>query len=397
MSIEASHLRRPNTAVAAAMCLTFVLSIIHPSLGANANPLVSERPSCDAVVLPAQVVGDTSQGDQSAHETSSGETGSATEALGGRWRALPPSPFAAIGAASAWTGDRMLVVDGVSRRAATYDPASNAWTLAARPPKSFLPGSPSVWTGSAMIIFGQAEGGAFGLAYDPVNDEWYETSDPPLASVGDAVAWGDLVVVATSGLSVAAYDPVEDCWTPLPSISGHARLAALHSADHMLLAVTIDQGGSIPPVVSAFDAIGGRWIASEPGPSVYLGAEHGLWADERLVFLSGVPNEGVRIWNAAFDPYANAWHTLETECDISTRQAVWTGTLIINGYWRRAYDPLRDRCHRLPRSGDRTRRDGATVWTGQVLIHWSGGQGEELRALPDGRMYRPPETSTSPE
>lgn len=384
-------IRRLGGRVAASFVLT--LSLFAPgSVGsaagaASASPTVSPA-SCPAngstvAIAIEDTVSTATAGGGSAPGTS-------LKGLGGRWRQLPQSPFAAMGAVSAWTGSQMIVVDGAARRSTVYDPDRNEWSSAARPPRGFDRGSAWAWTGQELFVFGTDNGAAFGIAYDPGADGWREIVEPPVGPIHDAVWTGERIVVATRDLLSASYDPSEECWSTLPMITGHSILTSMHAADGMVLAVTEHADGVIPAIVSVLDPTSSAWVASEPSPSVYVGIEDGIWVDGRLVFLLGAPNEGAIVGNVSFDPVAGTWAALDVDCAISTRGAVWTGRLILNGEWRRAYDPQTGSCFRLPPSDDRHRRDGATVWTGRELIHWSGGQGEELRPLRDGVAYRPP-------
>lgn len=307
--------------------------------------------------------------------------------LGGSWRRLPKSPFASIGAAGAWTGAEMLVVDGPTRRAASYDPVSDSWTSESPSPRRFERGAPAVWTGAELVVFGSESDVPFALAFSPSNGQWRELPNPPVSEVEDA-AWTDgRVVVASRDLHSAAFDVAGDCWELLPEIPGNGRLTALYSAGRSVVAVSLDDDGDEPAQMAAFDSSTASWTLGDAAPSLDFAVEHGLWTDGRLIFLSQSATDLAPSTGASYDPADGTWTPMNAGCPISTRQAAWTGTLVINGYEGLGYDPHSNQCYRIPRHDDRHRRDPVTVWTGSSLIHWSGGRGEELNGKPDGVRF----------
>jgi hypothetical protein len=154
--------------------------------------------------------------------------------------------------ASVWDGHEVLAWEpgaagGAKSRFAAYDPASNRWRSLPAPP---LPAgwdySGSVWSGSEFILLGQPSGGApsafVGVAYDAATDAWHRIPSVQLCyEATRQVVWdGSRVLVlpgAASRLapscqygSGAAYDPVANTWSTVPTIPVSAKGSASSKA-----------------------------------------------------------------------------------------------------------------------------------------------------------------------
>ena len=153
-------------------------------------------------------------------------TGASFDPVGGAWSATSTAgaPQARFRPICVWTGQKMLVVGGISATSTglstggAYDPSTNTWTPIA-------PGHTSTttewreygaWTGSEMIT----KSGR----YDPALDTWTATSTPPRTRIGATRLWtGSRVIVwggcweeGSGGCYVDDrgewYEPATDTW-----------------------------------------------------------------------------------------------------------------------------------------------------------------------------------------
>lgn len=326
-------------------------------------------------------------------------------ALGGTWRKLAPSPLAATSASGAWTGSELVVVDGERQEAAAYEPATDSWRRLPPPPVALSPLSPAVWTGTQAIFIDEgADGGHATLAFDPATDTWTELADVTVERPWYAV-WADgALVVANERLSAARYDPSTDAWVGLPAIPSDPRVdsggVSLYWTGNEVLAVVADlvKDGDVQTVASLDPA---TWTWGEPStsPLSWLSGVP-VWTGQRLVSLTADSDEDWGEVNATFDPATGTWTSVENPCDLSTDNAIWTGSLILDVHAQRAMDPETGQCYKVPRPPDllpkspqRLLSRSVEAWTGEELILWSGNPGEELPALPTGVAFRPSTTS----
>lgn len=324
--------------------------------------------------------------------------------LEGRWTPMARSPFAAQGGLGAWTGEELLVV--AKGHAAAYDPEADRWRSLADAPVNLGDGGRdvAVWTGTDLLVWTSSNARSEGYAMDPDANGWEALPSLP-SEIEDPVVTGvlmdDHVVVATDRGQVASFDLGNKCWAvlstgglkrPAPSTSDvEARPRSLHWTGHELLMTTWH-----PPVdpnvfpgrskLWRLSPGGDEWEDTGPTP-LTAGWPDGIWTGSRLLFLGGPRDDAGSSQGAAFDPGAGTWEIFEQPCGPSSRDAVWTGTLVMSRW--SALDPATGTCLRLPESPGRTRYGPVEVWTGSELIVWSGGQGEELPPKPDGERFRP--------
>lgn len=116
------------------------------------------------------------------------------------WRSIAPSPLGPRTLpAAAWTGDEMLIWGGSDRSLASffddgaaYDPATDTWHRL--PPAPITPRAPlSVWTGEEFLLWGSKAGTiddpAAGAAYNPLEHRWRRIADAPLKLTRASAAW----------------------------------------------------------------------------------------------------------------------------------------------------------------------------------------------------------------
>ncbi|MEA2026079.1 MAG: hypothetical protein U9O18_05260, partial [Chloroflexota bacterium] len=339
--------------------------------------------------------------------------------LGGTWRELPRSPFAAPYAFAVWAGDRMVAIDPWRGRTATYYPPTRRWEEHQRIPGEnaangeTISGPLAVRAGREVIVLGYRDtpDSSFGVGYafDPARGRWREIAPPPMDGGREAAWIGDLLVVASRDRSAAAYDPVADCWlqmpeVPLPELPENEHTwrdmeweaRSLHWTGDELLAVVGTDVERVPVGIVSFDPRTWTW---DPGPQAppSIRLSNPILADGLLWFMFEDTLDD-HIVDATYDPVTKLWAAVDIDCPISSWRAVWTGRLIMEPMWdRHAYDPRTGQCFRTPRLKDRARTSGATVWTGREYIVWSGAYGDSGRAFPDGIVYRPPRSAITAE
>jgi hypothetical protein len=317
----------------------------------------------------------------------------------GHWHEMAPSPFASVAGTGAWTRHRAIVVSPDERKAASYDPVTDQWRLLPGPPRSFPQYGDAVWTGEEVLFVGGAapdDAPTIGVAYDPHAATWRRLSPSPLADYEAAVwAGGRLVVAASRGQTardgIAAYDPTTDAWTSLPEPPMTSQWLLVGAGD-CLVAYGFDWLAHATPTLAIMDMATGTW-----GPLIEtpLGRDAGkpTWTDnDQLLFLGGQANAAGDMVAATYDIRTGAWLPVDDDCGSGT--GLWTGRWMLGR--QRVFDPAREQCYRTPRSHDRSRRRALQLWTGQELLVWSGGGGEELPALPDGKRYRLPAWAATP-
>ena len=291
-----------------------------------------------ATTAPEVAADSTREAAASAEAIAAEATTEATpRQLTGKWHRLPESPFGSAFGVGAWTGEEMVVIDGWSRRAAGYDPASRRWTTYPRMPGPRF-ASAAVWIGNELVVTTRRGEHALALALDPSSRSWRELPPvpPALHAIGSAVWTGVALVVASpepveesstpQRPRAAAYYPTADCWVELPDVPGEGGLIALHAAGDSVLAVTGSGDEDPGVVVSILDLASGAWTSASPSGLVDDG-NAGVWTGTELAILSRERNNGA-IRNSAYDPATDSWRVLDPACRTETSSGVvWTGEL----------------------------------------------------------------------
>jgi hypothetical protein len=147
------------------------------------------------------------------------------------WRMLPPAPISERRPFSVWTGKELIVWGSTGRElflqdGAAYDPTTNAWRLIAEAPVDITDGS-AVWTGDEMIVVGAAldwnnhadTPTAIGAAYDPEADSWRKLPPSDLSPQAMTAEWLDGELIAWDYEQASqAYDPAADGWRALSDV-----------------------------------------------------------------------------------------------------------------------------------------------------------------------------------
>ena len=309
------------------------------------------------------------------------------------WRRLPRSPLTPrVEAAAVWTGRELIVWGGYDRLGrgalhtagdgAAYDPARRTWRRLPPAPLSARAYATAVWTGREVLVVGgvpavrtdRGRGVTDAAAYDPVRERWRRLAASPRLR-GPLVAqhlvwtgarllvWSDWEQVHRSavtltdgqqaireegrdGVDVWAYDPAADRWTVLPAASGQPALggALVWTGREVLSVAGRPYHG--PPLDrnpgARYDPARNRWQPLADGPLDTAALPATLWTGAALV-----------VWNS------------ESERRGDPRTAFQSGD-------GAAWDPGRDRWHRLPRPRSTGGHGSVAVWTGRLVLVWGG-------------------------
>ncbi len=172
------------------------------------------------------------------------------------WRTTTPSPINEI-AASVWAGDALVVTSVARSRAATYDPATDAW--AELPALEGATPSSLHWTGRDVLALATVEDGA-GVAFVPLDLGEGAWGDPAVGPLGAETApeplWiGDAFVfhaapglagpdeegfdgleagVETVPIVDARYEPATESWVETENRCGIDTTGAVWTGSHVL-------------------------------------------------------------------------------------------------------------------------------------------------------------------
>jgi hypothetical protein len=287
----------------------------------------------------------------------------------GTWRLLPTAPHIGTMTESVWTGTEMLLfgqaMTGTRNTVvgAGYNPATRQWrTLRPAPPiQVYEGGIRAVWTGSQVVV----NGAGFNTAYDPAANAWRALSEPGGSSRYSVFVWTGRLVLGWGGgccgafsADGAQYDPASDTWRPLP-----------------------------PAPLSGRDTVG-------------------AWTGRELIIAGG--NDSSRAFRdaAAYNPVTRTWRRLPAlPAARGFATATWSGSeLLLVGGWGPpagaeqvtlyrsgvAYSPQTNRWRTLP-AADSGRIEHVAVWTGRTLLIWGGRtlRAGEWTTASNGLAYDP--------
>ncbi len=321
--------------------------------------------------------------------------------LRGRSTSTSRPPFGARYGIGAWTGKRVIVVNGQDGRTATYDPLTDRWRERSRAPIDFDLWQ-GFWTGKELIAIGDGYDGSGirGLRYDPRSDTWRDLPELPFRTRYVDAVWADggLVVLGRrdvdgDGLWVgqdgaARYDLASDCWTELslPPITVATEYTSvdLYVAGERVVAIAGSSPDPAPLAMSILDPDTLTWSAARETPPLSA-RERGIWVGDELWFL-GVDDDQQGRGGAVWDAMTDTWTTVRTGCPIRSGSSVAVGSLVLSLWTGYALDSSTAQCYRM--RGDI--RDGAvSLSTGDSLFTWSGSPGEDVRGPRAASLYRP--------
>ena len=297
------------------------------------------------------------------------------------WRLLPDHPGGGpSGPVAVWTGSQVVVFgeavcptctasDAAPTRAVySFNPARWAWWRLAPAPVA-LRIEYAVWTGREVLAVGEPLIGQYGygdqalLRYSPSTDSWRIGAVPPGPSrTGSVAAWADGRLLVWGGMTLRTRGPDDWVW------------------------VSLRDGLS-------YDAGADRWTAIPAAPDGGATGAVGDWTGRELLVWGGWGTEGggtrqvARSGGAAYNPSTRTWRTLAA-APLGIRRTLtgqtffegvgtWTGWELVVLVERAqagtnrpligaAYDPARDTWRLLP-DGSGLAIAAAAVWTGRSV------------------------------
>ena len=290
----------------------------------------------------------------------------------GTWSAIAPLPDRRVGHTATKLSDgKVLIFGGIDnssntvRRAALFDPETNAWSSFDAPGWAGGPTATLLKTGKILVVGGWPDGhDAFHLnwlkdyasLFDPATRTWSPTGNlPDLRQYPLATLLKDGRVLLTGGYdndwgcpvySTQTYDPVTDSWSTganLPFGSGHT---ATLLPDGRVLAVGVagdfDCGSPMTPAVAElYDPATGSWAKGGDSSGYREGHTASLLPDGRVLIAGGLQigtygdsSNGIhfaaRLDTAEiYDPGTGSWSNVQP---LITPRALHTATVLPDGH-----------------------------------------------------------------
>lgn len=286
------------------------------------------------------------------------ETDSVLSKLPRGWTELPAPPEARVEAATAWTGDELIVWSGyvysgysdevTQRDGFSFDARTKTWSRIAQSPLQARSSPASVWTGTELLVWGGArETGhraffADGAAYAPTTDAWRKLPPAPISARAPLYVWtGRELIVWGSALGSeeeiptdgAAYDPAEDSWRTIagaPSALGRATVT--WTGTEMIALGDAGEGkdgsSTAPAAGLAYNPTTDTWRRL-PDSQLSNNGSTVSWTGEEMIAWDYLHN------SAAYDPESDTWRQLpkapleDYECG---PRSVAVGTRVFGDY-----------------------------------------------------------------
>jgi len=344
------------------------------------------------------------------------------------WSELPAPPQVRSGAATAWTGSKLLVWGGYEFVGSgdedpdadgfVYDADSRRWASMPEAPLQGRSDTAFAWTGRELLIWGGWDGGFReepyfddGASFDPVAGTWRMLAPAPIeARIAFSVWTGKELIVwgsterAVRRVDGAAYDPTTNAWRtiadgPIDITDG----SAMWTGQEMIVfgaALDGNNHADTPTAIAAaYDPEADAWRELPPS-GLSPQAMTAEWVNGELIAWDY--DHGT----AAYDPGTNVWSDLPrvplsfAEC---RPESVATPRLVFGNYCGLTvlFSSEEDAWHREPIQGLRDEgccRVLEPVAAGDVVLVPTHSYGMDL-GTPDRRMfaYNPPAAvSTDP-
>jgi len=298
--------------------------------------------------------------------------GSAFEELPVGWTELPAPPEVRTRAATAWTGEKLLVWGGYVFTGSgdkppeadgfVFDARARRWVQMAASPLAPRAYPASTWTGDELLIWGGSDGRQErffddGAAYDPNTDTWRRLPQAPIEPRAplwvwtgqELIVWGTAVRVNDRPRDGAAYDLGTDTWRRIAEAPIElSDSTAVWTGQEMIVFGAALHGGNVPEsktaIAAAYDPKADTW-RTLPDSELSPQASTAAWNGRELIawdYLNGT---------AAYDPGTDRWRTLRDvpldagECSpdsVSVRTYVFGHYCGAMAVYDRAADSWRD-------------------------------------------------------
>ncbi|HEV8199939.1 MAG TPA: MopE-related protein [Candidatus Polarisedimenticolia bacterium] len=290
--------------------------------------------------------------------------------------------------------------------------------------------APSVWAGSAMLVWGGSSKDNKGWRYDPVTDTWSPMSrlNAPAGRFAHTLVWTGSQVIVWGGYSGASalidggrYDPVSDTWSAMstagaPSGFFNPGHKAVWTGTRMIVWGTINQPfGGVAWSGGLYDPSTNAWspMSTANAPTT-RGSFTATWAGGRLIVWGGANTSGPLNSGGRYDPVSNTWSPMTTtNAPVGRRDhsavssgpemLVWGGSSSWSARWLDTggrYDPTTDTWTPTSTTNAPGAREGhGAVWTGSEMVVWGGiglGASNPGGYLDSGGRYNPVSDTWTP-
>jgi N-acetylneuraminic acid mutarotase len=226
----------------------------------------------------------------------------------------------------------MIIYTGSEARG--YNPVTDSWRLISQVNQPQMSAPVSIWTGFEVIVLGgDSNGQPVGGKYNPSADSWSALSIVGLPSVypeGQPTVWTGSAMIVWMGLTSYAYHPDTDSWTPVGGVeppSTRINPIVIWAGNEMIV-----WGGQVAPSTrlnpvqegNRYDPTSDLWSSIDPAGSVWaMEGDAAVWTGKEMILWTV---EG----GAAYDPAADTWRSISaTNAPTTSGPAVWTGTDMI--------------------------------------------------------------------
>lgn len=310
---------------------------------------------------------------------------------------MAPAPVSArSNASSLWTGSAIIVWGGAQllnggpdtylADGAAYDPVGNLWRPIADGPLSARQSALAVWTGSEVIVWGGdsvAGNSSNGAAFAPAADVWRPIADAPFAwRTGAAAIWtgAEMVIAAAQPrdrLTVAAYDPVGDTWRMLPDLTAPSESGVhLTWTGQEIVLLNLTSG------LFRLEADADAWAAVDLSTSEGSPLGPIQWTGDSVagVALEYLGPGRYGHFVVAWDPATSTWLDLpRPHSSLSDLQRIlWADDRVILFGVESAFDADTQEWLSIPVPSLIDRLGGVAVWAGDRLVVWGGAPFSEM-------------------
>ena len=263
-----------------------------------------------------------------------------------KWTAVPSGAPVSVDHTAIWTGSAMIVWgDSLVNIGGNFDPITNTWKdISSVNAPQERTSHTAIWTGNKMIIWGGISSNVnlnTGGTYNPVTDTWSATStvnapfgrrDHVAVWTGtEMIVWGGLYSVGPAVQSTntgARYNPATDTWTAISTVNAPSTGSQAVWTGIEMIVWDGSVGGRYNPSTDTWRSISS---VNVPVPRSDFTA---VWTGTEMIVWGGWTGLGSLVTDTGgrYNPATDSWNTV-TQIGAATARykhtAVWTGTEMI--------------------------------------------------------------------